>query len=144
MRVNHSRPAFRAATLSALLLIVGCAAASQQASDIARAQEAGDRATVGTVQREIRVGMANAEVIEVLGSPNVVTTDDHRRESWVYDRISTQTAYSKSAGGVNVLFLAGLGAGAGVINTSQRTLTIIIKFDENSKVRDFAYRSSSF
>ena len=29
-------------------------------------------------------------------------------------------------------------------STSQRTLTIIIKFDDKNRVRDFAYRSSSF
>jgi hypothetical protein len=27
---------------------------------------------------------------------------------------------------------------------AQRTLTIVIKFDEDQRVRDFAYRSSSF
>ena len=36
--------------------------------------------TVGTVQREIRIGMSSAEVIEVMGSPNVVSTDADRNE----------------------------------------------------------------
>jgi len=119
----------------------------------------GDRLTVGKVQREIRVGMASADVIEALGSPNVVSTDEKRREVWVYDKISTENVYSTSSGGVSALILAGFvggsGAGggggstgysqgAGASSTSQRTLTIIIKFDEENKVRDFAYRQSSF
>jgi outer membrane protein assembly factor BamE (lipoprotein component of BamABCDE complex) len=117
--------------------------------------EGGDRLTVGKVQREIRVGMASADVVSVLGSPNMVSTDEERREVWVYDKISTERAYSSSSGGVNVLFLGfgsgsggGLGGGgsssAGASSTSQRTLTVIIKFDKESKVRDFAYHTSRF
>ena len=135
---------FRSFSLVLTVVVAACASASQHAVDVSQAQEAGSRVTVGTVQREVRVGMTNAEVVEVLGSPNVVTTDDRRRENWVYDRIATQTAYSGSSGGVNALFLAGVGARAGAVSTSQRTLTIIIRFDEASRVRDFAYRSSSF
>ena len=41
------------------------------AADVQKAREA-DKLTVGTVQREIRVGMSGAQVAEVLGSPNVV------------------------------------------------------------------------
>ena len=80
----------------------------------------------------------------MLGSPNVVTSDERRRETWVYDRISTERAYSESSGGVNALFLAGGGARAGAAQTSQRSLTVIIRFDENARVRDFTYRQSSF
>ena len=134
----------RAVAVPAFSILAACSPASHHAAEVARAQEAGSRLTVGTVQRQVRVGMTNAEVVEVLGSPNVVTTDDRRRETWVYDRIATQTAYSGSSGGVNALFLAGAGAGAGAVSTSQRTLTVVIRFDEASRVRDFSYRSSSF
>jgi outer membrane protein assembly factor BamE (lipoprotein component of BamABCDE complex) len=142
--LQMTRSIYRLLALALTATAAACAPASQHAADVARAQEAGSRVTVGTVQREIRVGMTNAQVIEVLGSPNVVTTDDRRRETWVYDRISTQTAYSGSSGGVSALFLAGVGSGAGAVSTSQRTLTIIIRYDETGRVRDFAYRSSSF
>jgi outer membrane protein assembly factor BamE (lipoprotein component of BamABCDE complex) len=100
--------------------------------------------TVGKVQREIRVGMTNAQVVEALGSPNMVTTDAQRRETWVYDKIATDTVYSSDSGGVSALFFGGYRSSAGAASTSQRTLTVIIKYDENSRVRDFAYRSSSF
>jgi len=33
---------------------------------------------------------------------------------------------------------------AGAASTSQRTLTVIIKFDNDKKVRDFAYHTSKF
>lgn len=140
-------------------LVAGCQSASEHAREVGSARDAGDRVTVGKVQREIRVGMTSTQVVEALGSPNMVTTDEQRRENWVYDKISTDTVYSRSSGGVNALILGGAlfgdvaagGAGgggyrssAGAASTSQRTLTIIIKFDSQSRVRDFAYRSSSF
>lgn len=146
--------------LSVAGLVAGCQTAAQHAADVRAAQDAGDRVTVGKVQREIRVGMTNAQVVEVLGAPNMVTTDEQRRENWVYDKIATDTAYSSSSGGVNALILggglignagaaggaggAGYSSGAGARSTSQRTLTIIIKYDEANRVRDFSYRSSSF
>jgi outer membrane protein assembly factor BamE (lipoprotein component of BamABCDE complex) len=131
-----------AAVVAAASSLMGCQSAAEHAADVRAAQD-GDKLTVGTVQRQIRVGMTNAEVVEVLGAPNMVTTDEKRRENWVYDKISTDTAYSQSAGGVNILILGAVSR-AGAQSTSQRTLTIIIKFDEQAKVRDFAYRSSSF
>lgn len=145
--------------VGAALLMAGCQSAAQHSADVQTARDAGDRLTVGTVQREIRVGMPSSDVVEVLGAPNMVTTDERRRETWVYDRISTERVYSKSSGGVSALILggglvgssliggaggAGYSGSAGASSTSQRTLTIVVKFDEDSRVRDFAYRSSSF
>ena len=134
------------APLLALLsagLLFGCESAASHADSVRRAQEADSHLTLGTVQREIRVGMTNTQVAETLGAPNMVTTDDERREVWVYDRISTDNAYSSSAGGVGILIL-GAASSAGASSVSQRTLTIVVKFDAASKVRDFSYRSSSF
>ena len=103
--------------------------------------------------------MPAPEVARVMGSPNIVTTDENRREVWIYDKISTERVFSTSSGGVSALILGGAlvgpglvgGAGgpsysssAGAASTSQRTLTVIIKFDEQLKVRDFAYHTSRF
>lgn len=99
--------------------------------------------SAGKVQREVKIGMSSADVIEVLGSPNIVTTDDQRRETWVYDKMSTQVDSSSSSKGIWLLIVGG-GSEKNSYNSSQRTLTIIIKFDNEGKVRDFAYRTSSF
>jgi outer membrane protein assembly factor BamE (lipoprotein component of BamABCDE complex) len=134
-------------------MLVGCATVGQHKA--ALQNDDSDRISVGKVQREIRVGMSSADVIQVLGSPNIVSSDEQRRENWVYDKIATETAYSSSSGGVNSLILGagsaalgGLGGGlsssAGARSVSQRTLTIVIKFDNNAKVRDFAYHTSRF
>lgn len=123
--------------------------ATQHVEDV-RAEDA-DRLTVGTVQKEIRLGMSGADVAAVLGSPNIVTTDTERRETWVYDKISSEVAYSKSSGSIIGLIFGGSGGGlgagsvqAGATSTSQRTLTVLIKFDDEGLVRDFSYHTSRF
>ncbi len=143
-----TRASFAGSFILIATILAGCTA-SDHVQDV-RAEDA-DRLTVGTVQREIRIGMSGAEVAEVLGSPNIVTTDEERQETWIYDKISSEVAYSRSGGAiVGLLFSSsggGLGAGgksAGASSTSQRTLTVVIRFDENNMVRDFSYHSSSF
>lgn len=142
MKVRHI-------ALFACVALSACTPASKHAEQV-RANDS-DRISVGKVQREIKIGMSSADVIAALGSPNIVTTDEQRREQWVYDKIATETVYSTSSGGVGALVFGGIGgilgtAGqdSGAKSTQQRTLTVIVKFDANSKVRDFAYHNSSF
>lgn len=71
----------------AVVLLSGCGGAAYHKQQVALNE--GERMTVGTVQREIRVGMSGGEVASVLGSPNIVSTDEDRREVWIYDKIST-------------------------------------------------------
>ncbi len=143
--------------LAFLPLVAACAGAQYHRDSV----DADRRSaiTVGAVQREIRVGMSGAEVAETLGSPNVVTTDEERREVWVYDKISTERAYSADSGGIATLVLGGATIGDGLVgggvapsysgssgaaSTTQKTLTVIIKFDHSRRVRDFAYHSTTF
>ena len=106
--------------------------------------------TAGTVQRQIHIGMSGAEVAESLGSPNIVTTDEDRNETWIYDKFSSQVTASETRGATGTLrYLEVWGPIAATSKsnrktTSQKTLTVIIKFDELDKVRDFAYHTSRF
>lgn len=131
------------AALLLSVLVAACTPASEHAREVA-SRDSRDRLTLGTVQREIREGMSGAEVAAALGAPNMVTSDERRRETWVYDRIATEQVYSNSSGGVNALFLAGVSGRSGASQTTQRALTVIIRFSETGTVRDFTYRSSSF
>jgi outer membrane protein assembly factor BamE (lipoprotein component of BamABCDE complex) len=117
--------------------MLGCA--STHSSSVDRAMGGGDNFSLGKVQREIKIGMTTAEVVSALGSPNIVTTDAERREQWVYDKVASDVAYS--SGGVSLIFA---GASGGKRSSSQRTLTVVIKFDNEAKVRDFAYHNSKF
>jgi outer membrane protein assembly factor BamE (lipoprotein component of BamABCDE complex) len=135
---------------TALLPLTGCLSADQHRAGLGAA----DRLTVGTVQKEIRTGMSGADVAAVLGSPNIVTTDDARREVWVYDKIASEVVQSSSAltfspfilGTGSVLGAAsgGFSQSSGATSRSDRTLTVVIKFDEQKRVRDFAYHSTQF
>ena len=142
--------------VGALLLpfaLMACMSAADHRRSVQ--DDSGDRLTVGSVQKEIRVGMSGAEVAAVLGSPNIVSTDEERREVWIYDKVATDYVQSSSSGGLSALLLgfgsSGGGLGSGGYNSSSgaasrtlRTLTIIIKYDNEGKVRDFAYHTSKF
>ncbi|MDW7652480.1 MAG: hypothetical protein SCG81_00005, partial [Nitrosomonadaceae bacterium] len=73
-------------------------------------------------------------------SPNIVSTDEQGREVWIYDKIATDRVYSKSDAGIGFLTSGSSGASS----TSQRTLTVIIKYDQDKRVREFAYHQTKF
>ncbi len=102
-----------------------------------------DRLTVGKVQGEIKVGMPASQVAELLGSPNIVTTDEKRREVWIYDKVSTDRVDSARSSFAGIIILGGAARDSSS-SQRQRTLTIIIKYDEEKKVRDFAYNYTQF
>jgi len=133
-----------ALTLIALFFLAGCASPTslvKQSNDINNAQSDGTNLTAGLVQKDIKIGMSSTDVVTALGSPNMVTTDEKRRQSWVYDKVSTQAFVSESWGFGFMIVPEEVKATS---STTQNTLTIVIKFDENEKVRDFAYHSTTF
>lgn len=118
-----------------LFALGGCSTYHQQQVR----DKTGKNLTVGVVQREIKKGMSSGEVIEILGSPNIVSSDEDGQEVWVYDKVSSYVTYSASAG--SLLFFGG---GSGAESKSQRTLTVIIKFNKDTRVRDLSYHTSQF
>ncbi len=127
--------------LLAVIFLSGCQTPQEHQAGVNDAE--GTDLTVGVVQKEIRIGMSGAEVAAALGSPNIVTTDEERREVWVYDRISTTEVYSTSSN-YGTLLLIGGSREAGARSTTQKSFTVIIKFDSEGMVRDFAYHTSNF
>ena len=139
-------------TFFSILLSIGCTTAYHQ-EKLASTKER--EVTVGVVQKEIRVGMSQTEVAEALGSPNIVTMDKNGTESWIYDKIASEASYSKgnlsgAAGGAgttgNTLLLGLIIGGfeSGASSTTQKTLTVVIKFGQDHLVKSFSYHSSKF
>lgn len=139
--------------VAAALAATGCTSAATHRADVQ--DDSMERVTVGTVQKEIYVGMSGAEVATILGSPNIVSTDGSRNEVWIYDKFATDAAYSRSNTGLLGLIVGvggDVGAGgigvkrhaSGADSRSQRTLTVVVKFDDEKLVRDFAYHTSRF
>ncbi|WP_353686757.1 hypothetical protein [Thermodesulfovibrio sp. 3462-1] len=138
-------------------LFYGCMTPIQHQKNLSSSQER--EITLGIVQKEIRIGMSQADVVSALGSPNIVTKDSEGKETWVYDKIATEASYSKDSGGIGggigaggipetTLILGGIGGGysreAGAASVTQKTLTVIIKFGKDNKVESFSYHSSKF
>lgn len=119
---------------------------------------------MGLVQQQITVGLRQADVATALGAPNIVTRDSQNRETWVYDKIATEASFSQDNGSVfGSLSAAGtarLGGGdsvtasgsaganyarqAGAASLTQRTLTVVIKFDRDHAVESLSYHSTTF
>lgn len=119
----------------------GCKTAAEHRSELGSSRER--EMTVGIVQREIRKGMSGAEVAQALGSPNIVTKDADDKETWVYDKIATEASYSQGQSAI-FLVLGGISQQSGAASVTQRTLTVIIKYDAAGKVESFNYHASKF
>ena len=130
-------------TVVLLVIVVLSGCQTPQAHRAGVDETEGTDLTVGVVQKEIRIGMSGSEVASALGSPNIVTTDENRREVWVYDRISTTEVYSTSSN-YGTLLLIGGSRDSGARSRTQKSFTVIIKFDTEGLVRDFAYHTSKF
>jgi outer membrane protein assembly factor BamE (lipoprotein component of BamABCDE complex) len=124
-----------------VLALFGCMSAAQHQRSLSSTQER--EMTLGIVQKEISVGMSQADVATSLGSPNIVTKDSTGKETWIYDKIATEASYSKSHGYGTILIL-GFSRDAGAVSTTQRTLTVVIKFNEKNLVESFSYHASKF
>jgi outer membrane protein assembly factor BamE (lipoprotein component of BamABCDE complex) len=99
--------------------------------------------TLGIAQRELKAGVSMDEVALILGSPNIVTRDAEGKDTWIYDKVSRVTSYSGSGGGATII-LAGYSKSKSDYQTTQKTLTIVIKFDKNNKIETMNYHMSKF
>lgn len=99
--------------------------------------------TLGAIQMKIHRGMSQSEVVESLGSPNIVTNDSEGNVTWVYDKVATEVEYYERGGGF-WLVVVGSGGSRGATRTNQKTLTAVVKFDSHKRVENFTYHSSTF
>lgn len=131
------------ATLSLLLAaaLAGCATAADHQRQLGSTAER--EMTVGVVQKEIRAGMTEEQVALALGSPNIVTRDAAGNETWIYDKVASEASYSTSQAYGTILILGG-GRAAGAAASTQRTLTVVIKFGADRTVETFSYHASKF
>jgi outer membrane protein assembly factor BamE (lipoprotein component of BamABCDE complex) len=139
---------------AAALFAMALGAVPAVASDREKA-EAPRAFTLGLVQKALRPGLSQADVAERLGSPNIVARETDGREAWVYDKVSSERETSGQNVGVGG---AGSGAGGSVwgvlgvragkrsekSRSSQRTLTVVIRFSAAGAVESFSWHDSRF
>jgi outer membrane protein assembly factor BamE (lipoprotein component of BamABCDE complex) len=89
-------------------------------------------------------------VIEVFGTPNVITMRDDY-EMWVYDKVSsTQTTAVFGLGGLgggsssSGFGGGGAGGGVGSVERSETTVMLIIYFDSDDVVHDYKITQTKF
>jgi len=144
------------------LLIVGAVSGCISGERVARDLHPGqpkEQLTAGLVQKQIRVGMSQAEVVAALNEPNTQTRDSEGKVTWIYDKIASTASYSGSSvsgggsGGAagligSVLTLGGVSASASksvhADDRARQTLTVVIKFDKSNLVEAFSYHASKF
>lgn len=138
-----------------LVALAGAAAADTGGTGKDAKPAAGGEFTLGLVQRGLQPGLSQADVAERLGSPNIVTRDAAGREAWVYDKVATETERSGRhvgigggglASGASTLGLLGLSAGASSekARSSQKTLTVVVRFAADGTVESFTFHHSRF
>lgn len=142
--MRNTMPVVALMTLTSLAPLAGAAespASSPRGHDL----------TLGVIQRSIKAGMSGSEVVEAVGSPNLVTRGRNGRESWVYDRFATETSeegFHVGGGGIgaggSVAGALGLNGGRNKTTTTQRTLMLMVTFGPDGMVETFTYRSSKF
>ena len=145
---------FRTVVVALVAVAVGVVPAA--AGERAKAKEASSSAfTLGVVQKALRPGLSQADVAERLGAPNILTRDGEGREAWVYDKVSSEieassgsVAVGGAGSGVGGTFAGLLGIGASKrsdkAKSSQRTLTVVVRFSAAGTVETFTWHDSRF
>ena len=131
--------------LTTLALVMACAVSH------GCSQSRPSSLTPGAAKKHIEPGVTTqAEVIEVFGTPNVITRK-HGGEMWVYDKVSSRTTSAAFGGGGFGGGFGGSGAGggglAGGVSSTERsetTVMLIIYYDEHDVVSDYKISQTKF
>jgi len=92
--------------------------------------------TFGIVKSKIQKGQTNqSEILQIFGSPNLITKNKSNNEVWNYNKMSVQ-----KRGGYTDFFF---GQRASVSNSSQ-SFDLIITFDDKDVVKDYSVISTSY
>ncbi len=96
--------------------------------------------TSGKVKMEIKKGVTTqADILQIFGSPNIVTKNRSNDEVWNYNRMSYESAYGSEGGGF--IFWGGSRA---VSSATTKSFDLIIIFDDNDVVKDYSVIAASF
>lgn len=118
----------------------------------------------GSVNATVKKNVTTqSDLLNLFGGPNISTTDAEGVETWVYERTSsmTDTAGGREDRDFAAFFGAGASIGPAVIGggaggskhsgtdqrrtvNSVRTLTVVVKFNDNKTVKDVSSRASYF
>jgi outer membrane protein assembly factor BamE (lipoprotein component of BamABCDE complex) len=123
------------AILLICILFIGCATPSKTSQQI----EKESALTPGMAKIYIHPGKTNqTEVLEIFGPPDLVT-HKYGKDVWTYDKISYEIS---TQGGYLTVLLAGISGRRS--STSNKSVMLIIYFDENDVVMDYKLSAAKF
>jgi outer membrane protein assembly factor BamE (lipoprotein component of BamABCDE complex) len=100
--------------------------------------------TQGNVTLNLKKGVTTQhQVAEAFGAPNIVTQDSDGNQVWIYQKDNV-TVESGATRDYFTILLAGVSSRSSEYQQSSQTMTLIIHFNENGKVKDFKSMSTSF
>ena len=96
--------------------------------------------TPGIIKTKIHKGVTSqSEILQLIGSPNIITKNKNGNEVWTYSR---QSFDSESGGqGFGVVLFAKTKAFS---SASSNSFDLIITFDQQNTVKDYSMVSSQF
>ena len=119
---------------SLFLLVSSCATFPQ------KQEETQSNLTIGIVKSKIIKGeTTQAEILQIFGSPNIITKNRDNDEVWNYSRMSYRT--TSGADGVSFIFFGGSRA---MTTATTASFDLIIIYDENDVVKDYSVIAAKF
>ena len=151
-----------------LFSLGGCSQSSQQTSTQANASLSSKRAqtespsplSYGSITSTVKKGTTTqSDLLSMFGGPNISTIDSDGNETWIYEKTTSETttnsqsSINAKAERLDVFFGLGFihkGKGEGnvksntTVSSSIKSLTVIIKFNQDKTVKDYSARASYF
>jgi len=113
----------------------GCATFPESGEPVQRSN-----LTTGVVKKEIIKGTTTqAEILELFGSPNLVTKNRDNNEVWNYNKMSFKSKVGSD--GVSLILWGGSRA---MSTATTSSFDLILEFDENDVVLDYSIISASY
>lgn len=123
--------------MTALLVgtVVGVSACSTSSKPVQKSN-----LSFGAVKKTIVKGKTNqADIVQLLGSPNIVTKNSKGHEIWTYSRQSYDSESGSFGGGLLLI-----GGNKAFSSSSSASFDLIITFDKQDVVEDYSVISSQF
>jgi outer membrane protein assembly factor BamE (lipoprotein component of BamABCDE complex) len=144
---------FKTSSILVFIFLIGCAVPMDKVNNSLE-QDKKNSLTLGKIQLTLKKGISQDEIVISMGSPNMVTVDSSGLETWIYDKISTEETSANASNNASILG-GGVGSKIGIGGvlgssgsaakkiTSQKTLTVVLKFKEK-KLDSYTYNASKF
>jgi outer membrane protein assembly factor BamE (lipoprotein component of BamABCDE complex) len=130
--------------LVAVSLVAVSACSTTQYGSTASAN-ASYRDVAASAERRVVLGMGTTNIAAVLGSPSIIADHENDETTWTYDSISSDVSYARNGNAiVGVIFDRSFDNSIAreADYSLQPTMTVVIRFNQYDRVRDFSYFAS--